>query len=80
MALGYMKGDMPKEHLDIAAQLTETCYQMYIRQPTGLSPEVVHMNIGEGSSKDFGHTVSKISYLFTLWKILATFFFFTNIA
>ncbi|CAD5124484.1 DgyrCDS12765 [Dimorphilus gyrociliatus] len=60
MALGVMKANMPKDHLDIAAQLTETCYQMYVKQPTGLSPEVVYMNTDPGSSRDFGQSVSAL--------------------
>lgn len=30
--------------LDMAKELTKTCYQMYARQATGLSPEIAYFN------------------------------------
>ncbi|CAE7932890.1 alpha-Man-Ia, partial [Symbiodinium necroappetens] len=41
---------LPKEEVDprwepFAAELTYTCYQMYVRMPTGLSPEYVAFNL-----------------------------------
>lgn len=33
--------DHRREHMDLAAKLTETCYNMYARQRTGLAPEFV---------------------------------------
>jgi endoplasmic reticulum Man9GlcNAc2 1,2-alpha-mannosidase len=37
----------------LAVDLTETCYQMYSKMQTGLSPEIVHFNTHQDSSKDF---------------------------
>lgn len=38
--------------MDLAKQLMKTCYQMYVQMETGLSPEIVHFNTYQGSSKD----------------------------
>ncbi|CAJ1390095.1 unnamed protein product [Effrenium voratum] len=35
-----------------AAELTYTCYQMYVRTPTGLSPEYVNFNVNSGKGQD----------------------------
>lgn len=49
LALGAHNG-LPQEHMELAKQLMETCYQMYVQMETGLSPEIVHFNMqaGEG--------------------------------
>lgn len=39
--------------MELAKELTETCYQMYARMETGLSPEIVMFNTVEGSKEDF---------------------------
>lgn len=51
LALGAHHG-LPADHLDLAKQLMKTCYQMYVQMETGLSPEIVHFNTYEGSSRD----------------------------
>ncbi|XP_068576835.1 mannosidase, alpha, class 1B, member 1b isoform X2 [Cebidichthys violaceus] len=51
LALGAHNG-LPVDHMDLAKQLMETCYQMYIQMETGLSPEIVHFNMHEGSVRD----------------------------
>jgi hypothetical protein len=38
--------------MELAKQLMETCYQMYAQMETGLSPEIVHFNMHEGSIGD----------------------------
>lgn len=38
--------------MTLAKQLMETCYQMYVQMETGLSPEIVHFNTHQGSSRD----------------------------
>jgi len=38
--------------MKMAIELTETCYQMYARMETGLSPEITHFNYIEGSTED----------------------------
>ncbi|KAL7980814.1 hypothetical protein Chor_001968 [Crotalus horridus] len=44
LALGAHNG-LPADHLTLAAELAETCYQMYVQVETGLSPEIVHFNV-----------------------------------
>ncbi|XP_039658589.1 mannosidase, alpha, class 1B, member 1b isoform X5 [Perca fluviatilis] len=51
LALGAHNG-LPADHMDLAKQLMETCYQMYIQMETGLSPEIVHFNMHQGSTRD----------------------------
>ncbi|XP_035852362.1 mannosidase, alpha, class 1B, member 1b isoform X4 [Sander lucioperca] len=51
LALGAYNG-LPADHMDLAKQLMETCYQMYIQMETGLSPEIVHFNMHQGSTRD----------------------------
>ncbi|XP_076021220.1 mannosidase, alpha, class 1B, member 1b isoform X2 [Genypterus blacodes] len=51
LALGAHNG-LPAEHMDLAKQLMETCYQMYAQMETGLSPEIVHFNMHQGSNRD----------------------------
>ncbi|KAK2159061.1 hypothetical protein LSH36_159g03014 [Paralvinella palmiformis] len=53
LALGYQAGLRYENHLKMAENLTYTCYQMYARMPTGLSPEVVTMNINSNDKDDF---------------------------
>ena len=51
LALGAHHG-LPAEHMELAQQLMETCYQMYAQMETGLSPEIVHFNMHQGSVRD----------------------------
>ncbi|XP_060069698.1 endoplasmic reticulum mannosyl-oligosaccharide 1,2-alpha-mannosidase-like [Ylistrum balloti] len=51
MALGYKNG-LPADHFDIAKRLTETCFQMYARMPTKLSPEIVYFSQAAQSKED----------------------------
>uniref|UniRef100_A0A673ZDB8 alpha-1,2-Mannosidase n=1 Tax=Salmo trutta TaxID=8032 RepID=A0A673ZDB8_SALTR len=51
LALGAHHG-LPADHMELAKQLMETCYQMYAQMETGLSPEIVHFNMHEGSIGD----------------------------
>nr|XP_060613211.1 endoplasmic reticulum mannosyl-oligosaccharide 1,2-alpha-mannosidase [Anolis sagrei ordinatus] len=44
LALGAHNG-LPADHMTLAAELAETCYQMYAQVETGLSPEIVHFNL-----------------------------------
>lgn len=46
LALGYQHG-MPRDHINIAEGLLYTCYQMYERTITGLSPEEVYFSVEE---------------------------------
>ncbi|CAF1229857.1 unnamed protein product [Adineta steineri] len=51
MALGWNFHRSLTHLFDMAKNLTETCYQMYAQQPTGLSPEIAYFNIEPNSSK-----------------------------
>ncbi|KAM9446189.1 mannosidase, alpha, class 1B, member 1b isoform 1-T2 [Clarias gariepinus] len=51
LALGAYNG-LSAEHMDLAKQLMDTCYQMYRQMETGLSPEIVHFNMQPGSAQD----------------------------
>ncbi|XP_036383218.1 mannosidase, alpha, class 1B, member 1b [Megalops cyprinoides] len=51
LALGAHNG-LPSEHMELAKQLMETCYQMYTQMETGLSPEIVHFNMQGGEARD----------------------------
>ncbi|XP_063172409.1 endoplasmic reticulum mannosyl-oligosaccharide 1,2-alpha-mannosidase [Candoia aspera] len=44
LALGAHNG-LPADHMTLAVELAETCYQMYAQVETGLSPEIVHFNM-----------------------------------
>ncbi|XP_061460118.1 endoplasmic reticulum mannosyl-oligosaccharide 1,2-alpha-mannosidase isoform X2 [Rhineura floridana] len=44
LALGAHNG-LPADHMALAVELAETCYQMYAQMETGLSPEIVHFNM-----------------------------------
>ncbi|CAF5201861.1 unnamed protein product, partial [Rotaria magnacalcarata] len=44
MALGWSYQRNLTYLLDMAKDLTKTCYEMYAKQPTGLSPEIVYFN------------------------------------
>lgn len=58
LALGAHNG-LPADHMDLAKELMKTCYQMYVQMETGLSPEIVHFNMYEGSSKDIDVKVGR---------------------
>ncbi|CRK91508.1 CLUMA_CG005170, isoform A [Clunio marinus] len=51
LLLGYKNG-MPQSHLTLANDLLETCYQIYMKQPTHLSPEIAYFNLEGESSTD----------------------------
>ena len=51
LALGYHNG-LDESHLKFGKELMETCYQMYARMPTGLSPEIAYFNTDGGDGDD----------------------------
>uniref|UniRef100_UPI00398ECB87 endoplasmic reticulum mannosyl-oligosaccharide 1,2-alpha-mannosidase-like isoform X5 n=1 Tax=Pristiophorus japonicus TaxID=55135 RepID=UPI00398ECB87 len=51
LALGAHHG-LSADHMELAKELIETCYQMYAQIETGLSPEIVHFNLSPHSNKD----------------------------
>lgn len=69
MALGYQNG-LPKDHMEIATRLTRTCYEMYNKMPTKLSPEIVYFNQAPGSSDDL---IVKVSTNYLCLQYIAGF-------
>ncbi|KAF3696306.1 Endoplasmic reticulum mannosyl-oligosaccharide 1,2-alpha-mannosidase [Channa argus] len=79
LALGAHNG-LPADHMDLAKKLMETCYQMYVQMETGLSPEIVHFNMHQGSTRDIDakladrhnllrpETVESLFYLYRFTK------------
>jgi endoplasmic reticulum Man9GlcNAc2 1,2-alpha-mannosidase len=66
LALAAHNG-MPEQFMEMGKQLTETCWEMYRRMPTGLSPEIVYFNTVPGSREDLFVKVEDIAkYLFYL--------------
>lgn len=57
LALGYLHG-FPKSHLDMARNLTYTCYQLYHMSPSGLSPDIILFSTDPHSRTDFHSSVS----------------------
>lgn len=51
LILGYKNG-MPKDHLTLARDLLETCFQTYMIQPTHLAPEITYFNLNGESESD----------------------------
>ncbi|XP_060697308.1 mannosidase, alpha, class 1B, member 1b isoform X1 [Hemiscyllium ocellatum] len=51
LALGAHHG-LNADHMELAKELMETCYQMYAQIETGLSPEIVHFNLNPHNTKD----------------------------
>ncbi|KAI0228052.1 Endoplasmic reticulum mannosyl-oligosaccharide 1,2-alpha-mannosidase [Lamellibrachia satsuma] len=51
LALGTRNG-LPVRHLELAKRLLRTCFEMYRRMPTGLSPEIVYFNQVPTASED----------------------------
>ncbi|XP_052214682.1 endoplasmic reticulum mannosyl-oligosaccharide 1,2-alpha-mannosidase-like [Dreissena polymorpha] len=77
LALGHANG-LPADYLDLGKEMTRTCYEMYARMPTKLSPEIVYFNMATGASDDLivksadahnllrPETVESIFYLYRL--------------
>ena len=58
------------EHMEVAAKLARTCYEMYAQQKTGLAPEFVRFN-GNGMSVGAAHNLLRpeaIEALFYMWR------------
>ena len=51
LALAQYNG-LPEDYMDLGRELTHTCYQMYARMPTQLSPEIVYFNQAQGVEED----------------------------
>ncbi|TMW68377.1 hypothetical protein Poli38472_005845 [Pythium oligandrum] len=75
LALGTLheKEDTEKNtrHLNLAKELMETCYQMYHRQPTGLSPDLVtfpKMRVSDPKYRLRPETVESLFYMYRVTK------------
>lgn len=75
LALGtlYETQDLKKneKHLDIAKKLMKTCYEMYHRQRTGLSPDIVsfpHMRVRDAKYKLRPEAIESLFYLYRVTK------------
>ena len=42
---GAVKAHKAERYMQLAVNLTETCYQMYARQPTGAPPWMIHLTL-----------------------------------
>ncbi|KAL4218786.1 Endoplasmic reticulum mannosyl-oligosaccharide 1 [Mactra antiquata] len=79
LALGQANG-LSDDFLDLGRELTHTCYQMYFRMPTKLSPEIVYFNQASGAEEDLivkpldahnllrPETVESIFYMYRITK------------
>ncbi|XP_014791191.1 endoplasmic reticulum mannosyl-oligosaccharide 1,2-alpha-mannosidase isoform X1 [Octopus bimaculoides] len=79
LALGYMHG-LGDDHLELAKKLMKTCFYMYNRMPTKLSPEIVYFNMAPGAKEDLivkavdahnlhrPETVESLFYLYQITK------------
>jgi mannosyl-oligosaccharide alpha-1,2-mannosidase len=46
-----MFADMDHSHFKLATDLLETCFLMYMKTPTGLSPEITYFSVGTGAEE-----------------------------
>ena len=59
-ALGQVHG-LPEDHLDKAKELMVTFNEMYVKMPTGLSPEIAYFSTADNSKDDI--VVKVIAFL-----------------
>ena len=52
LALAAHNGLSSQRYLDLGKRLTDTCWQMYRRMPTGLSPEIVYFAQHDNSQEE----------------------------
>lgn len=81
LALGYMHG-LGDDHLELAKKLMKTCFNMYNRMPTKLSPEIVYFNMAPGAKEDLivkvRNSFSIDSVLLKSWMIMQNYWFVFN--
>lgn len=46
------RNGFPDEYLALGQRLTQTCYEMYRKMATGLSPEIVYFNTAPSGLED----------------------------
>lgn len=68
---------MPNSHLKLANDLLETCYQTYMKQPTGLAPEISYFNVDGESPQDIyvkpadAHNLQRPEFIESLYYFYA---------
>ncbi|EPZ35239.1 glycoside hydrolase [Rozella allomycis CSF55] len=70
IALGVMTrtSSSQQKYFELASEITETCYQMYHRQVSGLSPEKVSMNNFEALVPYFIQRPETVESIFYMWR------------
>jgi len=74
LALGASVRKLEKTqiYIDLAEDLANTCYELYIRQPTGLGPERVEFKLDKGdfrvASTKYLLRPETVESLFVLWR------------
>ncbi|DAZ95638.1 TPA: hypothetical protein N0F65_002267 [Lagenidium giganteum] len=72
LALGTLQDptavEKNKRHLDLSKKLMETCYQMYHRQPTGLSPDIIRFPNMRVTDAKYRLRPETVESLFYLWR------------
>ncbi|XP_049960338.1 endoplasmic reticulum mannosyl-oligosaccharide 1,2-alpha-mannosidase isoform X1 [Schistocerca serialis cubense] len=72
LALGVHYG-LPQDHMELAEELLNTCYQTYAQQPTFLAPEITYFNIQDAIGNDMyvktndAHNLLRPEFLESLW-------------
>ncbi|XP_005106053.1 endoplasmic reticulum mannosyl-oligosaccharide 1,2-alpha-mannosidase [Aplysia californica] len=51
LALAHHNG-LSREYFELAEELVRTCWEMYNKMPTRLSPEIVYFNLAQGAAED----------------------------
>lgn len=60
-----------QRHLEVGKGVTKTCYEMYARLPTGLSPETVQFRAGADFSAKVAYNILRpeaVESFFVLWR------------
>ncbi|XP_039287462.1 endoplasmic reticulum mannosyl-oligosaccharide 1,2-alpha-mannosidase isoform X2 [Nilaparvata lugens] len=76
LALGYHNG-LPEDHLKLALDLMETCYQTYAQRPTFLAPEISFFSFQEGGNvkediyvkSNDAHNLLRPEFIESLWYL-----------
>jgi len=59
-------------HLQLAKEITYTCWQFYERNPTGIAPEIAGFRAGEDFFNQAAHYLLRpetVEALFVLWRV-----------
>lgn len=64
LLLGVYYAEMPKTHETLAVDLLKTCYQTYIKMPTGLAPEITYFKFQGTEVTDIYVNYSEFNFVF----------------